>query len=90
MPDERRLHQGRVTDRNGTGLGHALVYVARGNAATPEIAVKCDAAGHFRLALPPGHFQIEARSVEGRVGSTEIEVAGGDEADEDIAIVIGQ
>ena len=87
MPDERVLHQGRVTDRRGSGLGHALVYVARGTAGTPEIAVKCDGAGNFRLALPPGHFQIEARSVSGTVGSTDVEVTRGDEA---IAIVIDE
>jgi hypothetical protein len=87
MPDERVLHRGRVTNARGDGLGHALVYVARGSAGTPEIAVKCDNAGHFRLALPRGHFQIEARSVAGTVGSTEIEVT---QRDEEIAIVIDE
>jgi hypothetical protein len=87
MGDERRLHHGRVTDRRGTGLRHALVYVARGTAGTPEIAVKCDEAGRFRLALPPGRFQIEARSVQGHLGATEVEVNGRDEL---IAIVIEQ
>jgi protocatechuate 3,4-dioxygenase beta subunit len=87
MPDERILHHGRVTDRHGAGVANALVYVAQGTAGTPEIAVKCDHAGHFRLALPPGHFQIEARSITGAVGSTEIEVSKGDER---IAIIIDE
>jgi hypothetical protein len=87
MPDERILHQGRVTNSRGSGLGKALVYVARGTAGTPEIAVKCDDTGHFRLALPPGHFQIEARSVEGAVGSTEVDVTNDIE---EIAIVIDE
>ncbi|MCK1506841.1 carboxypeptidase-like regulatory domain-containing protein [Bradyrhizobium sp. 18] len=85
MMDEKILHHGRVTDRQGTGVGDALVYVVQGTASTPEIAVKCDAAGHFRLALPPGQFRIEARSMAGAVGSTEIEVSKGDEK---IAITI--
>jgi hypothetical protein len=87
MPDERVLHHGRVTDRRGAGLGHALVYVARGTAGTPEIAIKCDLAGRFRLALPPGRFQIEARSTAGTIGAIEIEVSKGDE---EIAIVIDE
>jgi hypothetical protein len=49
--------------------------------------VKCDEAGRFRLALPPGRFQIEARSVQGHLGATEVEVNGRDEL---IAIVIEQ
>jgi hypothetical protein len=87
MADERVLYHGRVTDRRGTGLGHALVYVAHGTAGTPEIAVKCDDSGRFRLALPPGHFRIEARSQAGAGGSIEIDVGKGDER---IAIVIDQ
>jgi hypothetical protein len=87
MPDERILHHGRVTYRHGAGVGDALVYVVQGTASTPEIAVKCDAAGHFRLALPPGHFRVEARSMAGAVGSTEIEVSKGDER---IAIIIDE
>jgi hypothetical protein len=87
MTDERILHQGRVTNVRGSGLGQALVYVARGTAGTPEIAVKCDDAGNFRLALPPGHFQIEARSSDGAVGSTEVDVTKGAE---EISIVIDE
>jgi hypothetical protein len=85
MADERILHQGRVTDGHGAGLGHALVYVTGGTAATPEIAVRCDDAGRFRLALPPGHFCIEARSPRGAIGAVEMEAT---KEDDEIAIVI--
>ncbi|SCB55769.1 Carboxypeptidase regulatory-like domain-containing protein [Bradyrhizobium shewense] len=87
MSDERILHHGRVTDRHGAGVGNALVYVVQGTASTPEIAVKCDAAGHFRLALPPGHFRIEARSMAGAIGATEFEASRDDER---IAIILDE
>jgi hypothetical protein len=87
MPDERVLRRGRVTNSHGSGLARALVYVASGTAGTPEIAVKCDDTGHFSLALPRGRFWIEARSVEGAVGSTEIDVTNDIEG---IAIVIDE
>ncbi|MCA1542240.1 carboxypeptidase regulatory-like domain-containing protein [Bradyrhizobium sp. NBAIM32] len=87
MPDERILHHGRVIDRYGAGVGDALVYVVHGTASTPEIAVKCDASGRFRLALPPGHFKIEARSMAGAIGATDFDVGTGDER---IEIIIDQ
>jgi hypothetical protein len=87
MSDDRILHQGRVVDRRGAGSGQALVYVAGGTAKTPEIAVRCDDAGRFRMALPPGHFRIEARSVRGTVGTVEMEVKGNDD---EIAIIIDE
>lgn len=75
MGDERILHHGRVINLHGAGLANAMVYVARGTAPTPEIAVVCDDDGNFRLALPPGHFVVEARSADGHVGSAEVDVA---------------
>ena len=71
--DERVLHHGRVVGANGAGAASALVFVARGTAPTPEIAIRCDKEGRFRLALPPGRFVIEAQSAEGAIGSLEIE-----------------
>jgi hypothetical protein len=87
MTDERILHRGRVINRRGNGVSKALVYVARGTAATPEIAVKCDAAGRFRLALPPGRFRIEARSTDGTIGAIDMETSS---EDDEIAIVIDE
>ncbi len=87
MPNERTLHRGRVINLRGRGLGSALVYVAHGTAPTPEIAVLCDEAGNFRLALPPGHFVVEARSAGGQVGVAEVDVA---EKTETISIVVGE
>ncbi|WP_181832669.1 carboxypeptidase-like regulatory domain-containing protein [Bosea caraganae] len=66
------LHRGRVTTPDGAGASAALVFVASGTASTPEIAIRCDADGWFRLALPPGRFVIEARAPDGRTGKVEV------------------
>lgn len=69
------LHEGRVVRSDGSGAGGAVVAVARGTAATPEIGIRCDPAGWFRIALPPGAYEIEARAPDGAVGRLAVEVA---------------
>lgn len=66
------LHRGRVVSREGGGVAHALVAVARGTAPTPEIGIGCDADGYFGIALPPGSYIIEARAPDGRTGRVTI------------------
>lgn len=77
MEARRILHTGRVVRQNGRPAAGAFVWVASGTGPTPEIAVVCDEEGRFRLALPPGRFEIRARSVEGKEGR--IETTAGDE-----------
>ncbi|CAH2402755.1 carboxypeptidase-like regulatory domain-containing protein [Mesorhizobium escarrei] len=69
---EKILHHGRVVRSNGEGVSEALVYVTTGTAPTPEIAIRSDGAGHFGIALPPGHFKLQARTVDGKLGVTTI------------------
>jgi len=70
------LHEGRVRHENGeTGSG-VIVAVTRGTAPTPEIGIRCDSEGRFRIALPPGRFEIEARAPNGELGTVSIETNG--------------
>ena len=69
---ETVLHSGRVVSREGGGVAHALVAVARGTAPTPEIGIGCDADGYFGIALPPGRYVLEARAPDGRIGRVTI------------------
>ncbi|WP_105370794.1 carboxypeptidase-like regulatory domain-containing protein [Neorhizobium huautlense] len=71
MDVRRILHTGRVVHHNGRPAAGAFVWVATGTAPTPEIAVVSDEKGYFRLALPPGHFEIRARSEGGQEGKAE-------------------
>lgn len=67
------LHHGRVVTADGRGVARALVAVARGTAATPEIGIVADVEGAFGIALPPGRYEIEARAPDGRCGRVTIE-----------------
>ncbi|WP_406854406.1 carboxypeptidase-like regulatory domain-containing protein [Alsobacter sp. KACC 23698] len=71
MASGRVLHVGRVVRGDGMPAAGALVWVASGTAPTPEIAVVCDGEGRFRLALPPGRFEIRARAGDGAEGAIE-------------------
>ncbi|CAO4146998.1 hypothetical protein LPLAFNJD_LOCUS2338 [Methylorubrum aminovorans] len=71
--------------RGGGKAGRALVYVASGTGPTPEIAIRSDAEGRFRLALPPGSYVVAARLLDGREGF--VEVGTGDKP-QDIEIEI--
>ncbi len=68
------LHRGRVRWDDGTGVAGALVSVASGTAPTPEIAIRCDADGAFRIALPGGTFQIEASAEDGTKARVDVQV----------------
>lgn len=80
------LHHGRVVRVDGSGVPDAVVYVTRGTAPTPEIAIRCDTQGRFRIALPPGKFDIEAQSPDGASGRTTVEIEAGLV---DIVILVG-
>lgn len=69
----RVLHQGRVVLPDGGGASAALVFVKTGTGPTPEIAIRCDSEGRFRLALPTGRYVLAARAVDGRVGEIDVE-----------------
>ncbi len=68
------LREGRVVWPDGSPAVGAIVAIASGTAPTPEIAIRCDQEGRFRIALPEGWFRIEARAPDGATGG--IEVAG--------------
>jgi hypothetical protein len=63
----------------------ALVTIVESTVPMPEIALMCDARGHFSLRLPPGRFVLRAH---GGGGSGDAEVEGAPARDE-ILIVIG-
>ena len=69
------LHHGRVVGRGGAPISGALVAVASGTAPTPEIAIRTNSEGRFRIALPKGRFAIDARAPDGAAGHTEVTVA---------------
>jgi hypothetical protein len=72
---------------DGSPVAGALIAVASGTAPTPEIAIRCDARGEFRISLPRGRFVVEARSPDGRVGSVGIVV---EDTVTEIRIVLGR
>jgi hypothetical protein len=63
-----------VVTADGRPAAGAIVSVVWGTAATPEIGIVADAAGRFRVALPPGRFRLQA-DASGARGTAEIEVA---------------
>lgn len=79
---------GRVVDALGGPVAAAAVMVAGGTAPTPEIAIRTDAEGRFRLALPAGTFRVVAHAADGRRG--EIEVTRSDASDPDLSITIAE
>jgi hypothetical protein len=82
MPEPRH---GRVVFPDGSPAPRALVAVASGTAPTPEIGIRCDAEGRFRIALPPGHFRIGATASDGSTGV--VDAAGGPEGKEIVITV---
>jgi hypothetical protein len=75
---DRVLRMGRVVDAAGRPVEGALVSVVWGTAPTPEIARRTNAAGMFRVGLPPGRFRLEA-ATENRTGQIEVDGEAGDE-----------
>jgi len=82
MTEPRR---GRVVFPDGSAASGALVAILSGTAPTPEIGIRCDVQGRFRIALPPGQFRIQARAATGEVGVAE--AAGGLDGDEVVITV---
>jgi protocatechuate 3,4-dioxygenase beta subunit len=89
-PGGKALHPGRVLHEDGSPVPGALVEVASGTAPTPEVAIRCDAEGRFRIALPPGRFRLTARAPTGALGSVEVETAGAAGPPAEIRIVLGR
>ncbi len=67
------LHEGWVRRHSGEQVAGAVVAVQRGTAPTPEIAIRCDTEGRFRIALPPGHYDIQACTPNGVCATVNIE-----------------
>ena len=73
---------GRVFDASGQPVAGAVVAVASGTAPTPEIGIRTGSNGQFMVALPPGTFQLEARTSTGAVGRVEVSGGPGEEGEE--------
>jgi hypothetical protein len=71
-PAKTYLCTGHAVREDATSVAGALAAVGWGTAATPEIAIRADENGIFRLALPSGRFRIEARAPDGTTGSIEL------------------
>ena len=82
------LHEGLVVRADGTPVAGAMVAVASGTAATPEIAIRTNGEGRFRIALPNGRFVLEAHGADGSAGSVELTVEG-EERDFNITVKPG-
>lgn len=65
----RHAVEGQVTGDTGRPVAGAFVMVSSGSVAAPDIAARTDEAGRFRLALPQGHYVLEAhyRDAHGQV-----------------------
>jgi hypothetical protein len=83
-PTKTYLCTGRVIREDDTVEG-ALAAVAWGTAPTPEIAIRADENGIFRLALPSGQFRVEARAPDGAIGQIELMI---ESAPQDFEIVL--
>jgi hypothetical protein len=70
---------GRVLDASGQRVPGAIVAVVSGTGPTPEIGIRTGPDGQFVVALPPGTFQLEARTPSGGVGRLEVEGGPGEE-----------
>jgi hypothetical protein len=71
-PSATHLCTGRVIREDATPVAGALAAVTRGTAPTPEIAIRADENGSFRVALPNGRFHIEASGPGMATGSIEL------------------
>lgn len=78
----RRVRYGRVTEADGRPVSGALVGVVSGTGPTPEIAIRTDQEGAFRIGLPRGTYRLQAMTADGRQGTVETD------GDADVDIVI--
>jgi hypothetical protein len=70
-----RVHVFCVVDASGDPVKGALVAVARGTAATPEIAYRSADDGTVAIHLPDGKFHIVVTAPDGRTARTVVETA---------------
>lgn len=75
---------GRVVNEHGDPLPDALVTIPAATVAMPEIALRVDEDGRFRLRLPDGRFTLRAHTRAG-TGEVEVERPGDDE----VVIAVG-
>lgn len=68
-----------MVDAHGRPVGGALVSVAWGTAATPEIGRRTNDAGVFHVGLPPGRFRVQAVAPSGGAGVAEVDGGEGGE-----------
>ena len=73
---ESILHRGRVLWEDRTPVSGAIVAVASGTAPTPEIGIRANAQGEFRIALPTGTYQIEAKAPDGPSARIDVSIEG--------------
>lgn len=66
---------GFVVDADGRPVEGAAVSVVWASRPVPEMAVRTDRNGAFRIALTPGHYTLRAVSRDGWSG--EVPVEGG-------------
>ena len=71
-PSKTYLCTGHIVREDGRSAAGALAAVEWGTAPTPEIAIRANENGIFRLALPNGRFRVEARAPDGAIGSIEL------------------
>lgn len=65
---------GRVVDRDGRPVPHALIMILEGPVPVPEIALVADEGGRFSFTLAPGEWTVQARGEPG-VGEARVAVA---------------
>lgn len=66
-----------MLDARGAPVAGALIAVAHGSAPTPEIGIRSNSEGRFKIALPPGRFTIGADGPEGTKGAVDVVVEQG-------------
>jgi hypothetical protein len=71
-PSKTYLCTGHIVREDARSAAGALAAVEWGTAPTPEIAIRANENGIFRLALPNGRFRVEARAPDGAIGSIEL------------------
>ena len=60
--------RGRVVTEGGSPISGAVILIESGTVPTPDIGILSGDDGGFVLALPPGTFQLLARTADGRSG----------------------
>ncbi|MFQ6080515.1 MAG: carboxypeptidase-like regulatory domain-containing protein [Candidatus Bathyarchaeia archaeon] len=82
-PEERKrtgVIEGTVTDHDGNSVAGMIVYIVSGTTAFPEIAVKTNEEGYYRIgSVLPGTFEVAVHDRKGnRIGLESVTVRGGE------------